>query len=138
MKRVLVDINVLISALVFGGKPATVLQAIEMLGIELVVSDELGAELAETLTDRFGWTPREAAEAGERIFQRACRVAPRLLKGIVRDSADDHVVSAALQGKAAAIVTGDKDLLALGEFRGIATLTPAGFLARLAERPPKP
>lgn len=52
--------------------------------------------------------------------------------GICRDPADDMVLSAAREGRAELIVTGDADLLALVECEGIAIVTPRAFLALLA------
>ena len=45
-----------------------------------------------------------------------------------RDPRDDKFLEVAVHGRADAIVTGDADLLALNPFRGIAILTPSGYL----------
>ena len=50
MTRIVLDTNVIVSALVFGGKPAAVLQAAESGAFQLVVSAEIKSELVETLT----------------------------------------------------------------------------------------
>jgi putative PIN family toxin of toxin-antitoxin system len=128
VSRVLIDTNVVVSALVFGGKPAAVLQVVEALGIEVVISAELKAELAETLVTKFGWSEERVEEACSRLFRNARRVEPQALAGVVRDCDDDHVIAAAVEGGAKVIITGDKDLLDLGDFRGIRILTPAAFL----------
>ena len=47
-----------------------------------------------------------------------------------RDPTDDKFLEAAVNGRADVIVTGDKDLLDLNPFRGIAIVTPADYLAR--------
>ena len=47
-----------------------------------------------------------------------------------RDPKDDKFLEAAVNGRADVIVTGDKDLIALNPFRGVAILTPAAYLAR--------
>jgi uncharacterized protein len=47
-----------------------------------------------------------------------------------RDPKDDGFLEAAVNGRADVVITGDKDLLALDPFRGIAILTPAAYLAR--------
>jgi predicted nucleic acid-binding protein len=45
-----------------------------------------------------------------------------------RDPRDDKFLEVAVHGRADAIVTGDKDLLELNPFRGIAILTPSAYL----------
>ena len=45
-----------------------------------------------------------------------------------RDPRDDKFLEVAVNGRADAIVTGDQDLLVLNPFRGIAILSPAGYL----------
>lgn len=135
MSRILVDTNVFVSALVFGGKPTLVLQAVEAFGIELVISDELESELSDTLTGKFGWTLKRVNEVRQRLLRDAYRVTPTPLTGIVRDQGDDDVLGAAIAAKASLIVTGVKDLLALDSFQGIRIVTPAMFIQLVATRP---
>jgi uncharacterized protein len=47
---------------------------------------------------------------------------------VSRDPADDVVLAAALEGRADAVVTGDYDLLVLGEHQGIVIVTRRAFL----------
>jgi putative PIN family toxin of toxin-antitoxin system len=47
-----------------------------------------------------------------------------------RDPKDDKFLELAVNGRAALIVSGDADLLALDPFRGIPTITPAVFVRR--------
>lgn len=51
-----------------------------------------------------------------------------------RDRDDDHVIAAALAAKADCIVTGDKDLLALGEHEGIRIVTARTFVDDIMTR----
>lgn len=48
-----------------------------------------------------------------------------------RDPDDNQILELAVDGRAAAIVTGDADLLALHPFQGIAILNPRDFLTSL-------
>jgi predicted nucleic acid-binding protein len=50
------------------------------------------------------------------------------VKNICRDPNDDMVLECAVRAGAKAIVTGDKDLLTLGEYEGIRIVTPRTFL----------
>lgn len=48
-----------------------------------------------------------------------------------RDPNDDHVIATAIAVNAGIIVTGDKDLLTLGEFQGVRMITAREFLSEL-------
>lgn len=50
------------------------------------------------------------------------------------DPNDDHILGCALAAGAKIVLTGDKDLLELHPFRGIAIVTPAQFLATAKEK----
>lgn len=54
-----------------------------------------------------------------------------VLKGVCRDPKDDIFIACAVEGEADYIVTGDKDLLDLGEYQGIRIVRPGEFVAIL-------
>jgi hypothetical protein len=62
---------------------------------------------------------------------------PDVIPPICRDPADDVVIACAVAGGADAIVSGDRDLLALGHVGGIPVLTAAQFLELLDRRGPE-
>ena len=57
----------------------------------------------------------------------------RLIRAVPDDPDDDHLIAAAIEGRAAFLVTGDRHVLALGEYEGIRMVTPAGFLKVLGK-----
>ena len=61
MTRAVPDTNVCVSALVFGGKPARVLQLAAAGTFQLIVSESIQAELLEALATRFAW-PADRAD----------------------------------------------------------------------------
>ena len=55
-------------------------------------------------------------------------VKPRLRSSVLPDEPDNRILEAAVAGRAAALVTGDKAHLALGAYREIPILTLARYL----------
>jgi predicted nucleic acid-binding protein len=47
---------------------------------------------------------------------------------VVDDSSDNRYLECAVEGNATHLVSGDRDLLELGHFEGIAIVTPQAFL----------
>lgn len=75
MKRVTLDSNIYLSALVFGGKPKRILEMAIEGEIEVAVSDPIIEEVQRHLLGKFRWSEARAAEAIESIW-RAERVDP--------------------------------------------------------------
>jgi putative PIN family toxin of toxin-antitoxin system len=129
--RVVLDTNVLISGLCFGGKPRRVLELAVEGRIQLFSTAVLIDEFERVMTAKF--PDREAAvrdtldELGliQRLVPRRALVR---LKVIAADPADDRVLECAVAARAGFIVSGDKHLLDLGRFRKIAILSPSDFL----------
>jgi putative PIN family toxin of toxin-antitoxin system len=132
--KVVVDTNVLISALVFpGGVPEQVYRLAIEGRITLVTSPPLLAELGRVLTEKFGWQDVYLRAALAQIVRIGEIVEPVERVSIIADDPDDdRVLEAAQTAGAAVIVSGDRHLLSLGRWEEIAILTPAEFLADLA------
>lgn len=68
-----------------------------------------------------------------RLLGGIARVVPITRRvNVCRDPKDNKFIDVALNGQAQAILTGDRDLLALGAFQGIEIVSPADFLMREA------
>jgi predicted nucleic acid-binding protein len=82
---------------------------------------------------KFGWRTPEIDETFEEYALDIFTVEfTGALHGICRDPKDDMVLECAESSGADLIVTGDKDLLAVSEYKGIRILTPRAFLDELA------
>jgi len=125
--RVVFDTNVLISALVYGGLPRELLGRVFRGEITLITSTALMNELEEVLVVRFAHEPSLARTVRAEIELLAEVAGVSDLKRVARDADDDAVLAAAIAGEASAIVTGDHDLLVLGEHHGIRIVTPRDF-----------
>lgn len=126
--RVLLDTNVLVSAILFGGVPRSLLERGIRGELEVVTSPTLMDELEELLDRKFGFPAEAARQVRAELELLAEVVRPRVVPRVLRDPDDDEVLAAALTGDADVIVTGDTDLLELGSHRGVQILTPRDFL----------
>jgi uncharacterized protein len=125
---VVVDSNVFISALVFGGKPRRVLATADAGEFTLALSATIQEEVEEVLAEKFRWPPKRIHWACQPLWAIARLVKPSVRLQVADDPDDNDVLECALAAQASMIVTGDKDLLRLSPFRGIRILTPAQFL----------
>ncbi len=128
--RVVLDTNVHISALFWGGGPRRVVDLAAAGHCQAVTSPELLAELEAVLAEDFE-VPHDKLDLVLRdVLSFAEVVAPLEEPEVaVRDQADVKVVACALAGSADYIVTGDQDLLSLGSAEGIRILGVRDFLA---------
>src|SRR5574341_707230 len=60
------------------------------------------------------------------------------VSGAVRDADDDAILATALEGRADFLVTGDDDLLTLGQFERVRIVTPRAFLALIDRESGRP
>jgi len=103
--------------------------------LELATSRALLAEFGRILTDKFGWDPDHPEEAVAQVARIASVVKPaEQVQVIAADPADDRVLEAAAEAGADVIVSGDKHLLRLGNWRSIRIISPAELLAELETR----
>lgn len=125
--RVLLDTNVLISAILFRGLPREFLYLALRGNIDLVTSPTLMSEFQEVLSEKFGFTATEARALRTEMELIAESQTPKTLPNVVRDRDDNEVLAAAELGGADVIITGDKDLLSLGSYAGIKIVSPRMF-----------
>ena len=131
MIRVVFDVNVLVSALLFTNSvPGQAFNKALLQGI-ILISETLKEELTRVLArDKFNryvyLAEREEFFGG--LIRDSTLVEITESIQICRDPKDDRVLELAVCGNAAYIVTGDADLLVLNPFRGIGVLRPLDFL----------
>ncbi len=132
--RVLFDTNVLIAAFVARGRCSDLLEHCAE-AHNLVTSDDLLEEYWEKLVRKFRLSQEAATMRTDllRTFMETVHPAP-LPRPVCRDPDDDLVLATAVSGTCDCIVTGDNDLLVLGEYNGIDIISPADFAAYEAER----
>jgi uncharacterized protein len=129
--RVVLDTNVLVSALLFGGKLNRLVARWKSGDIAPVFSRATFDEFRRVLT-----YPRFSLTESEIRFLIEDEVLPYFdvvescenIQGVCRDPWDDIFLSCAVTGGVDAIVSGDKDLLDMGCFREIPIISVRDFL----------
>ena len=107
MPRVVLDTNVVVSALLFGGIPATILRLVRDDECQAVTSPALLDELHRVLIVKFEYPTRVADATLKRWRAVNAVVTPPLeLRIIAADPSDNRVLECALAGEADAIVSG--------------------------------
>lgn len=130
--RLVIDSNVWISSLVFGGKPRYIFERAVADGWTIVVSEEIFTEIRRVLATKFTDFADDFESFQAILWPRIMMVRLGQVRvAVSRDEDDNRVIETALIGEAACIVTGDKDLLVLSNFNNIAILTPADFISSL-------
>jgi putative PIN family toxin of toxin-antitoxin system len=133
MTRVVVDTNIYISAVMFGGLPGSVLDLGLLRAFALITSPPLLDELEDKLRVKFGVSAGDAAAIRAKLENAADVVNPQLTLDVVKDDPDDNrVLECAVAGGADTIVSGDRHLLQLKAHAGIPILTARQFLEALA------
>ena len=127
--KTVLDTNIIVSALVYGGKPEQAYNLVLEKQIIAVTSTVLLAELIETLIKKFNFDSIRIEQL-ERIIKKHFKIVhPEETISIVKDEDDNRVVEAAIEGNCDYIITGDKDLLDLGKYKNIKILTADQFLS---------
>jgi putative PIN family toxin of toxin-antitoxin system len=133
MIRVVLDTNVLVSALLFSGELARIAEGWKTVAFIPVFSRETFDEFKRVLSyPKFSLTVQEIAALIENEILPFCEVVEirEEILGVCRDPADDPFLSCAATANADCIISGDKDLLTLGSFRNIPIVTAAAFLRK--------
>ena len=137
--RVVIDTNVLLSALLWGGTPHALMEHVRNGSVTLISSPALLAELARVI-DRPKFdvillrtnTSRAQTLAEVRLLAEVIDPPP-LAQPVCRDKDDDAVLALAIAAQADIVISGDDDLLCLASFEAIPILTPAQALQKVLE-----
>lgn len=137
--RLVLDTNVVASAILWGGTSRVLLQAAREKRIELFTSTAMLAELTDILGRRK--FARKIAASQLTIdqlvhgyAQLASVVRPTATPRIAPDPDDDVVIGTALAAKADLVVTGDKPLLSVTEHQGIGIVGVAQAIENIDAR----
>jgi putative PIN family toxin of toxin-antitoxin system len=95
---------------------------------ELVLSKPVLDELLDVLARKFSRETEELAHVAVFLSGLAIMVKPRHTLRVLADEPDNRILECALSGRARLVVTGDRALLALGEYRGVRIVSLRQYL----------
>ncbi len=135
MIRAVLDANVVISGILKPeGVPGKVLGAWEQERFQVVTSEAIWDEIGRVLRYPRIVARHKFAEERLDLLVSKLRKLSLVTSGAVvvsvvaEEPSDNRYLECAVEGEADSIVSGDRHLLELGEYRGIAIVTPAEFL----------
>jgi len=131
--RVVLDTNVLISAILFGGKPRQILEKAIRGEIRLCLSEPMLEELKGVLQrSKFNYSPEMIQFILTELTGIADFVDPSVTINVVlEDQEDNRILECAVAAKADYVITGDSHLLKLNNYLNIDVLNAAAFLEKL-------
>lgn len=131
--RVVLDTNVFVSGLLFGGKPGQILSQAREGNLRLLLSAEILEEYIRVLS--YPKFDLRAADIKRMIREELIPFSePHRIHTVVRfireDPSDDKFLALAVEGKAEAVISGDRHLLSAGTFCDIPILSVEDCLAK--------
>jgi putative PIN family toxin of toxin-antitoxin system len=127
--RIIIDTNVFVSGVFFGGNAGRILEAWTEGEVQLVLSPEIYKEyerVFDVLRKRYS-DHKFQNYLGEVVSYAEFVDPPDLVEGISRDPDDDKFLACAIAGKVPLIISGDGDLLDVSGYTKISIITPRAF-----------
>lgn len=125
---IVLDASVLVAAFISrAGVCANVMEDV-LAHHELVLSTYILGEVERKLSGKFGFPSTDLRDVRRFLSTQATVVEPvRLPAESCRDANDLPVLGTAVAAGADLLLTGDKDMLVLGEFQGVLIVKPGDF-----------
>ena len=126
--KIVVDTNVVISGVFFGGNPRQIVEAIVDGNINAYATTEIVDEymgIIESMIERK--QGRLSQSILSPFFSSLKMIESKTVVGISRDPDDDKFIECAIDAEALYIVSGDNDLLDIGQYEGIQIITAKEF-----------
>ena len=131
VRRVVLDTNVLVSALLFSGELSKMVDLWQREEVVPLISRETFDELRTVLGyPKFSLAPEEIQSIIENEILPYFEVVEikEKVRGVCRDPGDDKFIACALSGAAHFILSGDKDLTDLKRYKTIKIIKASEFL----------
>ena len=130
--NVVIDTNILISGTFFGGLPRKIIEAATNSSFLPCVNESIVQEYLKTVNYTVAKRKGSIDKVLFKKFLSSVNMYPAdATVKICRDPGDDKFINCAIDAKAIYIVSGDKDLLTVGEYAGVEIVTARDFWERL-------
>lgn len=127
--KVVFDTNIYVSAFAIpGGRAGEAIKRIIDGTDRLVISREILDETLSVLARKFSKDADALSRAALFITALAETERPVSKVNVLPEGADNRVLECALAGKADAAITGDREMLALGEYEGVRIISLKEYL----------
>ena len=128
--KVVLDTNIYISAVLFGGNCEEILRLATQRSFELIISKSIILEIEAVLKEKFKWSKKQVSETLAYIKNISTLIKPNISISVIKeDPSDNKIIECAIFVGANYIVTGDKNhLLPVKEYKGIKIVSPSEFL----------
>ena len=135
MIRVTADSNIYISAFLRGGKPLQLLELARAGQIELAITEDILNETGRVLSTKFRVSGEDVQQFREETLGFATLVTTTETLNVVKtDPTDNRILECAVAAGSDTVVSGDADMLRLGNVRGIKIVKVSDFLAGFQAR----
>jgi putative PIN family toxin of toxin-antitoxin system len=128
--RIVLDTNVLVSGIFWGGAPLKILDYWVSGDLDIVITPEILDEYVRVINELGGKKPALAIRWVDFLTTYPVIIKKRVTVSLSRDPDDDKFLECAVSGNVDCIVSGDEDLLELKHIHTIPILKPAAFIAR--------
>jgi putative PIN family toxin of toxin-antitoxin system len=132
MRRVVLDTNILVSAIIAKGKPRDLLRLAIQRRYLLIKSKETIEEFVEVLQrPKFKMTRNEVIKAKNVLVKTGKTIRVTSKRKVAEEDPDDNIfINTAMDGNADYIVSGDPHLLSLSDYKGIEIVTVSDMLKK--------
>ena len=127
--RIVIDTNVIASAMFFGGRPRQLVELLIKRKLEAFVTEEIVIEYQETCDELCSRYPGKPVRLPLHLIIAACKmIKAHSVINVCRDPDDNKFIECAVDAKCLYVVSGDKDLLCVDSYQDVRIITVAEFL----------
>lgn len=133
MHKVIIDTNVFISGILFGGNPKKILKTWLAKKIIFCLSPELKAEIIGKLERKFSLQQESLLFLEKTLDTYSKKYIPKQKIKICKDPQDNFLLELAEECNANYIISGDKFVLELKKYKNTHIISPKEFLEIIAD-----